>query len=358
MAEFKTRFIPYPNELECMGLLRNGNVNDQGSVTPSNESVTDCIIGIIGFLRDNLGLTHVPTTGEIDTSNIVYPDLPTMKDKFNDTNLFTRYELGFVKFAFNDELQDTKPLFLNFKFNFIQISGRNSNDWWRNRYAFNMTLEILNGNGVVMHSADLGNMTGRQAWTTPCSYGIQEQQTESHGFYAGNRLYVSMLPNRYVWWVSTSIDANYWGNRMSSYFSFYIERNEEFVKFLQLSQLREASATSPLDQYSNANFVYCPYDPNKFSTNENVYIPYIGNTKIGNNLFNAFRTIDLNPKTNIVSENFNVLSCYSDQIAVSGNTVDIEINGEVHKYATYKNANNINMYFVRTQTTGLLFRIT
>lgn len=351
-----SKMIRYPNELEAMGLATNGKTNVQGSVTPSQETIKNAIIDIITFFNVDLDMPIVPTDGELNISNIVdIPNIQVYASQSNVVNTGQKYFYGFKVFAFNDELQESKPLFIKLNFGLMNASMRYNAPGYKARFAFFVDLDIIH-NSAVIHSFTLANIHYNTSTynSDPYNYYLYDV-VNSIGIRNNNSIFVNIFPKKFYTYYDQDTNLN--SNVRSSYIGFYMERNAEYIKFLPLCRIIPTPNSSHTYSNLSENFIYIPYSGNdKYSTNLNCNIPYVSNKIIANNSNTSFKTIDINPVTNVINENTNVLTTYSIQSA--NNTLsDVTVDGEVHQYYVYKPEPLVNLIYVYSMNISLLFKV-
>lgn len=349
-----SKMIRYPNELEAMGLATNGKTNAQGNTTPSQESIKNSIVDIINFFKDDLNMPIVPTSGELDENNILdIPNIATYATQYNVLDEWTKYYYGFKVFAFNDDIQDTKPLFIKLNFGLVNLAKKRAYLNFKIRFSFFIDMDIIY-NSSVIHSITLCNlMYTRNNDQDPTNNYVQDI-INSVGIRNKSSIYVNIYPRKFTLYNDFRGYENT-GVR-SPYFSFYLERNEDYVKFMPLClPLLDSVGLN----YSNlsTNFTYIPYSANnKYSTNNNCIIPFV-NDKIINDGDNvAFKTVDINVLTNQIIENTNVMTTYSLKSS-NGTLTDVEVDGVTNQYYVYKPEPLINLCYVYNMNISLLFKV-
>ena len=85
----------------------------------TESSVKVAINDIFTFLTQELGLTYIQTNGDLDLQNIPDLNIATHASQYNTLNTGESLTYGFHIFAFNDEFQESKPLFLRFNYNML-----------------------------------------------------------------------------------------------------------------------------------------------------------------------------------------------------------------------------------------------
>lgn len=347
-----SKMIRYPDELQAMGFTRNGNYNNMGSQEPSQDSINNTIKDISDFFNNYLNLIKVPKENDIDLNNIPTHDFYGMA-KLTMLAQWSTYSFGFETFALSDDLQDTKPIFIQFEYCMRVISTGVNNAQVPNRFAFDIIMDIFYNNRSI-YRIGLGNICARPQWTTPSSYGLNQEVTESCGFVNNNRLYINILPNRYVWFLQGNYDSSF-GNYKSSYFSFYLERTGNYIKYYPLSRNKNASATSQDSASINESIIFIDYSGNQYNTTDCVHIPFI-NKRLNSGRNSAFKTLDIDTSNNTMKESIDVLTTYTDQVAGTGNIVEVEIDNIKYEYVSYKPEPNKNTYYFRNTSTSLLLR--
>ena len=350
-----SKMLRYPNELEAMGLLQGGVITNNGKIeNPTEQSIKDSINDIHNYLVSDLLLTSVPSNGELDLGNIA--DLNLADYAFKNNTFFNYNQVinyGFKVYAFNDILQETKPIFLKVYFGVKNMSPKYNVSNLVCRFIFNLYIEIIYNNNILYtirptqsfsNIYDAGN-------NFDAFYYNKSSESYSDGFYTGDRLFVNLLPNRNCYYSSRS---NYFNNNLYSFIKFYIERNDKYIKIRQFTGERNYSwSDSSLYNVSQYNYAFIPYNTQgQLSTNNNFMIPY-SDRVITNNELVAFRTLDIDVLTNKVYDNYNVMVGYNSQSSVTNVLVDLSINDTSHKYYLI-NSNNDLTYTYNTNFSTLL----
>lgn len=351
-----TKMIRYPNELEAMGFLNNGSSNSMGTVPPSEESIKNCIKDIYDFFIQDLKMVHVPKEGELDINNIPDIGIATYATQNNNLNQHQNVPYGFTDFAFTDELQNTKPIYIRLIYGMLNLTLRNADAMQKNKFAFNLIVYIMDDVGTILHSFISCNTYAHSNfdYTNQQSFVSKYIGSISNGFNNGNSIYVNIIPKKYVACM-TSFNTNYYPpDIFSNYICFYIERNENFIKVIQLSGTRTASYSLSYPEQVGTSITYIPYDVNyKYNSSNGVYIPFIdrGIENIKNSMS---YTYDLDPKTNILYKNENIMCAYSSDVV--DNIIKLE-NDDTKEYLPYKWAGYNNIRFVGNTKYALLFKV-
>lgn len=325
-----TKMIRYPDEKKAMGILHDGAYANRGSQDPSEQSLKDCIKDIHEFIVNDLKLTYVPESDDLDLNNI--PDLG-LANYANQTNVLSPDQFllyGHKTYAFNDDLQEIQPIKIKFEFGAKNISDKNVNNIFSHRFAFDIRLRII-GNILSIPLISTQVYTNRDAGGNAASWYYSKQNPIlSKGFYSGDRLYLDLIPNRCVNYSSRGMisSTNYF-----QYFRIYIERNENFIKLKSFTVPRSGSYTeSSIFNTTNTNYVfYSNVNLKSYATQENFMIPFI-DRDISNNNYPIFRTIDIDPETNKTYASKNVMFGYTSQFTGSNIEIEAELDGEVSTY--------------------------
>lgn len=348
-----SKMIRYPNELTAMGLLNNGNNGSQGTVTPSEQSIKDTIIDINDFFINEMEMIKVPTQGEIDVNNISDINIYTLSQQYNNMNIMQSVSYGYSIFAFTDELQNSKPLFLKLNYNMYNLANKGNYPVQKNKFAFGIRVQLLDSNSKELYAFDSLNAycNNNYDYTDQQAYYMKSIIKESNGFNNGDSIYVNLIPQKYVQ-VHTSHrfpPTDYFSN----YICFYIERNVNYIKVIQLSgSIQEGYNNFPTTQ--STNIIYIPYNSNyTYSSNQGVFIPFTNKTI--ENLKNSLSyTYDIDPLTNILYKNDNIMCAYNESVV--DNIVHLD-GDETKKYCAYK-PNGINgLRYVNSTNYALLFRV-
>lgn len=352
------KMIRYPDEYKAMGILQGGTDLTMGTQPASEESIKNAIIDISNFFINDLKMIRVPVDGEIDLDNITNLDIATKSQQYNNLNLLQSFSYGFIKLAFNDEYQDTRPLFLKLSFEMINIALKINDAAQKNRFGFVVRCDIIGENEVVYHTFIPSNIEyhTNQDYANQQYYFKQENVVESIGFNNGSELFVNIYPQRYVCCGATR-NAAYFPKNLSNYICFYIERNDKFIKIIQLSGV----VGGPYSTLSNVKSVntsttYISYNVNNIlSTTDNVHMPFINTNKILNVVNLSMPTIDINPIDGMIYNNENVLVCYTEDAV--NDIIDIQEGEITTKYYVYKPVSGTSIRYIRNQRTSLMFRV-
>ena len=120
MSELKYYDIRNVNDHQMMGVR-----GYEGAAT--EDSVKVAINDIFTFLTQELGLTYIQTNGDLDLQNIPDLNIATHASQYNTLNTGESLTYGFHIFAFNDEFQESKPLFLKFNYNMLNAIAKFNN---------------------------------------------------------------------------------------------------------------------------------------------------------------------------------------------------------------------------------------
>lgn len=352
------KMIRYPDEYKAMGILQGGTDLTMGSQPASEESIKNAIIDISNFFINDLKMVRVPVEGEIDLDNIPDLDIATKSTQHNNMNQLQPLSYGFIKLAFNDEYQDTRPLFLKISFEMKNIAYKAKNVVQKNRFAFGVRVDIIGENEIVYHTLILSNIEYHTDTDYPNQqyYFKQENVVDSIGFNNGSELFVNIYPQRYVCCGATR-NADYFPKNLSNFICFYIERNDKFIKIIQLSGV----VGSGYDGLSGikavgTNTTYISYNVNNIlNTDDNVFIPFMNTNKISNVVNFSMPTTDINPIDSTIHKNENVLVCYTDDAV--NEIVDVQEGDTTTKYYVYKPVSGTSIRFVRDQRISLMFRV-
>ena len=216
------------------------------------------------------------------------------------------------------------------KFGVKNLSDKSSNLIFSHRFAFTISIDVFIKDRMIHSFNPTQSFTNRSAVSSSWYYNYTEELL-SKGFYSGDRIFVDIIPNRRVSYASR-VDVN--TTKLFPYIKFYIERNKEFTKICSHTKTKNYNYgdSSIWDQTPN-NFIYVNNNENiKFQTQENFFIPFLSKANIANNNYGVYRTVDIDPLTNITYENNNVMIGYSNQLINSNIEVEIDINGEIETY--------------------------
>lgn len=354
-----SKMLRYPNELEAMGLIQNGQTTTQGLLeTSSEQSLKDSIIDIHNYLIDDLGLIAVPETGELDISNIADLNLKLHASEYNKLGMDQFIIYGFKTYAFNDEIQNSKPIYLKFKYGVKNLSSKiNSIDNCA-RFSFNIIVEIIYNNAVIQtisptqtfRSSYKSSVSNSRAW-----YYMYNNPNNSEGFYTGDRLFLNLLPNRQIKY--SYYQNNF--NRTTTYpfIKFYIERNNDFIKIVSFTKERNHNHDSNPFNIIESLFYYNQYNVDGiFETNNNCMIPYI-DRNIANEDVISFRTLDLNPNNNMAYENYNVMVGYTNQITTSNVIVELTRDSEIYQYYVIKTDIGNDLSYTYNTNLSILLKV-
>ncbi len=300
------RNITAPNERFAMGLSGG---------TPNQDSINTCVIDIHSALIDS-GLTPVPYNGELDLSNI--PDLQLPFLALNKTlNGGVFLPIGFKIYAFNDEMQDSDPIYLKFNYGFLNATSNSSNA--KDTLLFQIRLDILRNidiNDSIFDTKLLSNI-GYSSNADNTTYAnsrisIHDDKTCIVA-YNGNTLYVNIFPKSVA--TGNKYSNYYFDNlRKGTYIGFYLEREENVINFYQFSM---GQTNSTGQTYIQRNVDIQNYNNNfdTFQTVDCLNIPLLEtlsfplNNNFDSNGLNplAFKSITYDKDTKTIKPNYNVL---------------------------------------------------
>lgn len=383
MSILKRKLITYPSMMDICGIPLNYRTGNLSGITTQNgnldlstikpEKMSMAINEIHNFFINELGLVHIPVDGELDLNNI--PDMLFHTAKTN--SIATTHPLyqfvnnadlhsnkfhnlyGFKYYTFNDELNDRKPLYLKINYGAFFLCYYGS---MPPKFCFAIELEIMKDiGGEVLISDVLCNSYGVNASTGYATY-FQEsyQNIESYGFNNENVLHVNIYPKAGVRYSSASTStAGYLLPRESSYIGFYLARYENYFTFLSFSNKLSTHTINVAQQTFNStakSFTHCAYDGTKYTTSDNLVIPFVSNRYIANNNLNVFKSINIDPVTNYTTENNLLCSTYANNISTTGSEIIVDNgNGTKSKYLTYAGSDNI--CYVYSTRISLLFKL-
>lgn len=364
----KIKNIIYPNMYQAHGIAvdrqeftRGTNSQTVDSTYASQETITNAIKGIHEFLTNELELVEVPVDGEMDIDNIIEPpihlttttsgSIPTnntllaplynaFKNNTTDSNTFKPI-YGFKYYTFNDELNERKPLYLKINYGLFLLSKLGTS--LRIRFAFAIEVEIKNSiDGSTLTSSVLCNLHGQTATSSWSEYYTQNmEQKDSIGLNYDGVLYVNIFPKLGIRHAHTSSGTtiSYTTLNKVSYINFFLQRKEDYFIFMPFSYIGSQSAHDTSFRGYNSisiNTVFYSYDGlSTYATNDNVHVPFLYNRIVGNNNMAIFRSIDIDPTSNNICENFNLCVGYNNNIQSTGNEIVIDNgNGTKSKYIT------------------------
>ena len=352
------KMIRYPDEYKAMGILQGGTDLTMGTQPASEESIKNAIIDISNFFINDLKMIRVPVDGEIDLDNIPDLDIATKSQQYNNLNHLQSLSYGFIKLAFNDEYQDTRPLFLKLSFEMMNIVLKADDAVQKNRFGFVVRCDIIGENELVYRTMNFGNIEYHTSldYANQQYYFKQENVVDSIGFNNGSELFVNIYPQRYVCCGATR-NASYFPKNLSNYICFYIERNDKFIKIIQLSGLVGGSYNNlSTVTYVKTNTIYISYNVNNtMATDENVFIPFVSTNKISNIVNFTMPTTDINPIDSTIHKSENVLVCYTADAV--NDIVEVQEGETTTKYYVYKPVSGTSIRFVRDQRISLMFRV-
>lgn len=353
-----SKMLRYPNELEAMGLILNGDTTTQGLLeNPTEQSLKDSIIDIHNYLVDDLRLTAVEEPGELDLSNIQDLNLKLHASEYNKLSIDQRLFYGFKTYAFNDEIQNSKPIYLKFYYGVQNLSSKFNYISNCARFSFYIMINIIYNNEIIqsifptqIFRSSYKGATSAKAW-----YYMYNNPNNTEGFYTGSRLFLNLLPNRQIKY--SFYESNF--NRTTTYpfIKFYIERNNDFIKVTSFTSFRDGDhATNPFTLRESL-FYYNQYNKTGImATNNNCMIPYV-DRRITNEDVISFRTLDLNPMNNNAYENYNVMLGYTDQMTTSNVIVDLTRDSEISKYYVIKTDIGNDLSFTYNANLSILLKV-
>ena len=267
------------------------------------------------------------------------------------------YTYGFTKFAFNDDFQELKPLFIKIYYRMFNLTLKTNNVVQKNKFAFGLTVELLDNNNNSFISFHTPNVYYNTNWDyqNEQSFFKWEIKENSVGFKNNNSLFVNIYPHRNVAVATTHRSNNYPPENKSNYISFYIERNENIIKIINLSgEIGIGYAQKPVSVATN--ITYIPYDKNyRYSSNNGVYFPF-SDRKINNISNITSYTYDIDPLTNKLYKNDNVLIAYTSMVSDSV----VEVKGQdniTNEYYVHKPEPNNCLRYITSTNISLLFRV-
>lgn len=383
----KIKNIIYPNMYQAHGIA----VDKQAFTIPtssqtvdstyaSQETITNAIKGIHEFLTNELELVEVPVDGEMDIDNIIEPpihltttplpsSIPTndtllaplynaFENSTTDSNTFKPI-YGFKYYTFNDKLNERKPLYLKINYGLFLLSKLGVN--MRIRFAFAIEVEIKNSiDGSTITSSVLCNVHGQNTALSYSDYYTQNmEQKDSIGLNYDGVLYVNIFPKlgiRHSHGSSSTTNLSYITLNKVSYINFFLQRKEDYFIFMPFSYIDSQSDRNIAYKGYNSTSIsagFYSYDGlSTYTTNDNVHVPFISNRIVGNNTMAIFRSIDIDPVSNNIYENFNLCVGYNTNIQSTGVEIVIDNgNGTKSKYVTlsgidsyhYLNSNKLAM---------------
>ena len=359
MSELKYYDIRNVNDLEMNGIKEYAGAS-------SDISVKNAINDIFIFLTQELGLTYIQTNGDLDLQNIPDLNIATHASQYNTLNTGESLTYGFHIFAFNDEFQETKPLFLRFNYNMINAILKYDNELCKNFLIFYIKLDILSkssptANYNQIFTTDLCNSAynANGDWNCNVSHAnaakINFTNKMSYGFYnpEKSKLYINIYPNKSC---VGSVYYNYDINMLSSsYISFYIERTQNFITFINLSygiySLYSWSGDNILAASTQRSLSMYSYNGISLASNDGFFIPFVSEAPT-NYSNSVWKTTLIDPAMKYISSTDNILSYYNSQLGTSGIVTTID---NVGTYVSYSCSDQI--CYARYTNVGLLLRI-
>ncbi len=359
MSELKYYDIRNVNDLEMNGIKEYVGAS-------SDISVKNAINDIFIFLTQELGLTYIQTNGDLDLQNIPDLNIATHASQYNTLNTGESLTYGFHIFAFNDEFQESKPLFLRFNYNMVNAIAKVNHGNCKNCLFFYIKLDVLTkisptSNYNQIFTTDLCNIVYNiyDNWYSNVSHAnaakINFINKLSYGFYnpEKSKLYINIYPNK------SCVGSVYYNNDInilnSSYISFYIERNQNFITFINLSYGIYQSNTWDIINVLNASnqrsLSMYSYNGISLTSNDGFFIPFVSETptNYGNSVW---KTTLIDPAMKYISSTDNILSYYNSQLGTSGIVTSID---NVGTYVSYSCSDQI--CYARYTNVGLLLRI-
>lgn len=352
------RFVSYPDELKIQGLVNNGNATTQGTQEASQASAKQAIIDICNAFVDELQMPIVPTEGELDLANVEdIPDIATYATTWNQLNFNQFFPYGFKVFAFNDDYQNTKPLYMKLTFGLKNITPKYNHTNYRHRFSFVVRISIFDHLGVELYNENYCNAefynTYNGYYYEGFSYYFQNV-VDSVFFKADSSIFFSIYPKKKT---IRNIYSNTYPSVNTSYFSFYIFRNEKFLKIIPLSRYRSWDfSTNDITTSMNSindNIIYISLSDGytRYNTNNNVYLPF-NDRIISNNESIVFNINDIDPSSDTVYPSTDMLMGYSSKMATNS-VVDVGNS----KYYVYKYDVTANIIYHNHSKYALLFKV-
>lgn len=325
MAELKRKFIRYPNEREAWGVYGYA----------SEESLKNTIRDIHTFFTIDLGLTQSPDTGQLDLANIPDVGMKAIYDA-STTGRWSRWSYGYTVYEFTDPLQNDFPIYI--KLEFQVIDGSYGNQDYKSRTYLNVRTSIMSAtDGAGQPIGGRMNIVYEQ-FPALChsSYNhdvFENNISDSYGFYDkdNGRLYVCVCPG--------IMKGTFNHSTIQPQMNFYIERSKNALNnvtndYIQVQNFQRGVIDDP-NQMRQFNMLYSTKELLNYQSNAGSHVPMEGiqgNTATRSNLF---RTISVNPLTNELLPNSNVISYLNKDIPLSGIIVDVKLSdSEVGKYVT------------------------
>lgn len=357
MTTLKRYNIRSPNEIQAMGIKEFA-----GAAT--EQSIKDTINDIYTYMTTELGLTHVPTVGEINLQNIPDLGLATYATQSNTLNAGEMLTYGYHIFAFNDALQTTKPLYIKFAYNVLNAGTKSTASNAKNTLLFCVYMTIMTKASpsaayLNLKSTHLCNIYYNSTYgsTSPASARtISYTDVNSYGFYnpSNSNLFVNIFPKRYATG-HTYYDSMTF--KQSAYISFYIERNEDYITFFQSSLGAYADTSTNITGLTSLRrgVEHISYTGTTYSNTTGIGVPLMSlQSSVLQSL--CWRSLYVNPTTSEIVPSYNILSYYNSFLINSGIENIVDINGVQN--STYVNLSLDDSYCYPNSTSlGLLFRV-
>lgn len=356
MTTLKRYNIRSPNEIQAMGL-------NEFAGAATEQSIKDTINDIYTYMTTELGLTHVPTVGEINLQNIQDLGLATYATQYNTLNPGQMLTYGYHIFAFNDALQSTKPLYIKFEYNVLHAGRKTNLTTTTNFLVFCVYMTIMTKTSpeasyLNLKSARLCNafydaVNGTATYTGACS--ISETQLNSYGFYnpINSNLFVNIFPKRYAIGHKGTTSTI----KQSPYISFYIERNSDFITlFLSCLGAYDNASSNPVTLTSLQRGVeHISYSGTSYSNTTGIGVPLMSlQSSVSQSL--CWRSLYVNPTTSEIVPSHNILSYYNSFLTNSGIENIVDVNGTQN--STYVNLSSSEcITYPNSTSLGLLFRV-
>lgn len=368
MSELKFRNIKNIEDDKCVGLLQGASNDSNLKVNQNISSLNQFIIDFNAFIEDDLKLTRIADPLQIDPTHITYTTDPSVLVNYSNSTAPVsaaennkEFIMGYNVFAFNDALQDTHPLTFKFEYVFRNIEFHNNYAAYP-RLTLIIKLSIIDGvtGTEYVSKSTLGTYGSGSHSNTVTFYYINQQQVDSFGFNTNGRIFMNVLPRRSI---SCAVTDSAFRIPPGAYFSFYFERNDKFMKYINFTYnlYGSSNVTATFFVYNNmtSSMSYISKGNTLKNSNQFCYIPYLKDSmKSSNSEFATFGTTDFDPTTGYFYKNNNILVTYSDLInkAIISQVIDIKLpNGEIGKYLVYNNTQNFRFY--NNNASSLLFRM-
>lgn len=365
--KLKYKAIMGPDDYTLNGL---DGISSVFQVAPNEIVFTEYeqfVKDVSSFITNDIKLTKVSDDNQVDESTF-----EVSQEQNNEIRSYARskqpaysnkeFNMGYNMYAFNDELQDEYPIFLKFEYMLLDIMENINSSVSYNgfpRLVPAIKLTVYSGATII-----LSEMLYTGAITSPTSsftglFQSLKEDTSSFGFYTNNRIFLNILPKRRFFSNAPSSQTP----TLSAYISFYLERTEGYIQFINFSYINKKSynmVDNEKNSISTTSKFLSPLGMTSdvISSSNLILIPFssIG-IKISNKTFSSFKTFAINPITNIMYQNTNLLACYSDQILNSQSpVVDVKLDdGTISKYLIYNNKENI--LYTNNKNITVMFRM-